>query len=217
MNWIARFRSLLLPLGAILTFSGYIGPWIGHRAAGLVVTGLDLGEYVKFLPSIIGGQVVLWRPGFYLPLVAVSLAISFYVFDPRLHYGWITRSLLLAVAVVASLNMLPPAWTPQRMATAEFRWQAMAIVATLAAAAISPFLALIDRQVRGGIVAGLAVAGAWLSYSGFFRILDDVTLIYSQSQRPAWGAYVMLFGLVTLVLIGTSEFREQGNEARPSN
>lgn len=67
---------LLLPLGALLAFLGYVGPWVDHRVAGLAVLGLDLGEYVKFLPGVRAGATGLWREGFYLPLVAISLTLS---------------------------------------------------------------------------------------------------------------------------------------------
>ena len=81
------------------------------RALGL---GLDLGEYVKFLPSVRSGQVQLWREGFYLPLVAVSLAFSLFAYRRELRYPRWLRLLFLAVAIVAALNLLPPAWTPAR-------------------------------------------------------------------------------------------------------
>ncbi len=70
--------ALVFP--CMLVLVGYFGPWINHRAAVLVVTGLDLGEYVKFLPVVQQGQVSLWREGFYLPLVTASLTLSFWAF-----------------------------------------------------------------------------------------------------------------------------------------
>ena len=70
------FTPLLLPLGALIAFWGYVGPWVDHRVAGLAILGLDLGEYVKFLPAVRAGTTSLWREGFYLPLVAISLTLS---------------------------------------------------------------------------------------------------------------------------------------------
>lgn len=127
LDWLETIKRWLLPAGAFLALAGYFGPWINHDAAGLVVTGLDLGEYVKFLPAIVNGEITLWREGFYLPLLCVSLTLSLFAFCHEYGYGWPIRILLLAVAVVTALNMLPPAWTPQRMLTPEFRLQAMAI------------------------------------------------------------------------------------------
>ena len=113
----------LLPVGGLLALIGYFGPWVDHRVAGLVVTGLDLGEYVKFLPGVRGGEVIIWRHGFYLPLLAVSLACALSAYHRQLHYGWTIRTPLLAAGAIAAFNMLPPAWTPARMLTPEFRLQ----------------------------------------------------------------------------------------------
>ena len=101
-TWLHRHTRGLLPLGAFLALAGFFGPWVNHAAAGLVITGLDLPEYVKFLPAMLAGQLTLWREGFYLPLVAVSMALSLHAFDARLRYGWFARSLLLGTALVAA-------------------------------------------------------------------------------------------------------------------
>src|SRR5512139_4312691 len=52
---------------------GYFGSWVWHRVAGLNVTGVDLAEYVKFLPPFRAGQLHLLRESFYVPLAAGSL------------------------------------------------------------------------------------------------------------------------------------------------
>jgi hypothetical protein len=142
-------------MALLLAFAGYVGAWVDHKAAGLVITGLDLGEYVKFLTPVRRGEVTLWREGFYLPLVAVSLGASLLAFRAELRYAWPVRALLLALAGVAALNLLPPAWTPARMMTDEFRQQALALIGCLAALAFSPLLALLPRKVTAVLIAVL--------------------------------------------------------------
>jgi hypothetical protein len=203
-TWLNRHARHLLPLGAVLALLGYFGPWINHAAAGLVVTGLDLAEYVKFLPEMLAGRLPLWREGFYLPLVAVSLALSLHAFDARLRYGWLWRIILLALALVAALNLLPPAWTPQRMLTPEFRQQALVLGALVLAVAISPFLALLPAWLRSGATAFLATLAMWVPVRSFLRIVDDISMLYNHQQSPAWGMYVMLVGLFTLAALGVA-------------
>ena len=70
----------LLPVSALLTLTGYFRPWITHQAAGLAVLGLDFGELVKFLYPVQQGDIRLWREGFYLPLVSVSVSLSLNAF-----------------------------------------------------------------------------------------------------------------------------------------
>ena len=208
MRRILTWRPYLLPAAALAVFAGVVGPWIAHPAAGLVITGLDLGEYVKFLPSFLDGSLALWRPGFYAPLLAGSLALSLYAFDPPYGYGWPARVVLLIAAIILALNMLPPAWTPQRMLTAEFRAQALAIGLSVAAAAVSPMLALLDRRIRGTALVLTALAGLWFPLRGFAAMRGDIDLVYGAPQSVAWGPVVMAAGLLGLLVLGLSDFWE---------
>jgi hypothetical protein len=181
---------------------GYFGSWIDHAAAGLVVTGLDLAEYVKFLPGVRTGALSVWREGFYLPLVTVSLAWSLSAFRPELGYGWPVRSLLLLGAAVAALNLLPPAWTPALLRTPEFRGQAAVMLICLGIVLVSPFAALLPRRLTGATIAVLAVWSLWTPIRSFLNILPDIAVIYSVTQQPGWGMYVMVVGLVGLLVVG---------------
>lgn len=162
---------LLLPLAALVTLAGYFSPWIEHPAAGLVVLGLDLAEVVKFLYPVQQGDILLWRGGFYLPLVAVSLSLSLNAFrrdgshpgegsvavltkeqliaetkddaQRRPAYAWPLRVALLLLAAIAALNLLPPAWTPRLLLSPEFLLQSIALFFCLLFAAVSPIAALL--------------------------------------------------------------------------
>lgn len=197
----AALLRWLLPLAALLTLAGYFGPWVPHRVAGLVVTGLDLGEYVKFLPVVRGGQVTLWREGFYLPLVTVSLALSLAAFRPALRYGWPLRVLLLLVAGVAALNLLPPAWDQSTFRNPEFRQQIQALALCLGAAAISPVLALLPRWFSVSLVLVLSVLALWFPLRDFLRVLPTIRELYNQPFPFGWGVYVMAAGLLLLIAV----------------
>jgi len=69
---------LLVILAAAIGLTGYYGPWVAHRAAGLTVIGLDLAEFVKFLPNMSSGQTAIQREVFYLPLLAGSLTLAWW-------------------------------------------------------------------------------------------------------------------------------------------
>lgn len=196
--WAARCWRWAIPIGALLTLGGFFGPWVNHRVAGLVILGLDLGEYVKFLPPVRSGELALWREGFYLPPVAVSLSLSLVLFRRELRLHWAARTLLVAVAIVAALNLLPPAWTPQRMLTPEFRIQAAALGLCLLAVAFSPFLALLPRTVTAASIALLALASL-LPLWQFARVLPAIAALYNHPLTPGWGVYVLALGLAVLL------------------
>lgn len=188
----------LLPTALLLAFAGYVGAWVDHRVAGLVITGLDLGEYVKFLTPVRSGEVVLWREGFYLPLVAVSVTASLAAFRREMRYAWPLRAALLALAIVAALNLLPPAWTPQRMLTDEFRQQALALAGCLAAMAFSPLLALLPVRAFAVIVVVLSISATIIPVRQFLLILPAVSELYNHPQAPAWGMALCAASLLAL-------------------
>lgn len=204
VGWALR---VLLPLGALLAFWGYVGPWVDHHVAGLAILGLDLGEYVKFLPMVRAGTTSLWREGFYLPLVAISLALSLCTWRPELRWpqpmaAWTMIAVQVIGAIVAALNMLPPAWTPQRMLTPEFQQQLAAILLCLAAMAFGPFLALLPRLITGIVVLLLSAAAAVIPVAQFLRVLPEIASLYNHALVPGWGMYLMLVGLAMLVGLG---------------
>lgn len=192
--------ALWLMTGILLLLTGYFGPWIDHKVAGLVVTGLDLGEYVKFLPEVRSGEIALWREGFYLPLVAASLTCSLMAFRPELHFRLAPlRILLLVTAVVASLNLLPPAWTPARMLTPEFQQQLIALIVTMIAMAVSPLLALLSLRLAA-VLCGLLALSCFVAVGQFFAILPAVEPLYQQTLGAGWGLWTMVTGALALAV-----------------
>ncbi|HMN30936.1 MAG TPA: hypothetical protein PKE45_22465 [Caldilineaceae bacterium] len=197
---IEQWARWLIPLAGLCTLAGYFGPWVDHRVAGLVITGLDLGEYVKFLPAVRAGSLSVWREGFYLPLVAVSFSQSFFAFRTTFQYPWPVRAGMLTVAIVAALNLLPPAWTPARLATPEFYAQSVALLLTLVAVALSPWLALLPGQLAGSLCFLLCGLAIWFPPRSFLAVLPGIAVLYNHPLQPGWGPYMMVFGLVVLGL-----------------
>ena len=193
-------KRWLLPLGLLLALGGYFGPWVAHPVAGLVITGLDLGEYVKFLPVVREGSVVIWRSGFYAPLVAISAAALLAAYRADLGYRWWLRFPLLALAIVAALNLVPPAWTPTRLLEAEFRLQTTSLLLLLAGVALSPFLALLPRLLAAALVTLLAAVGLVAPIYGFFQVLPAIQALYNQPVTAAWGLWLMAVGLLIVVI-----------------
>jgi hypothetical protein len=203
-----RMAKWLVPLAGVLTLAGYFGPWVDHPVAALVITGLDLGEYVKFLPAVRDGMVTVWREGFYWPLVAVSLSQSLYAFRPELNFGWPVRAGMLALAVVAALNLLPPAWTPTRLITAEFYLQTSGLVLCLAAMAVSPLLALLPGRMAAFLTVALCGLAAWFPVRDFLRVLPGIGELYNHPLQPAWGMMILGVGLILMAVGTLSIFRK---------
>ena len=185
---------LPLILGGILGLSGYMGPWVPHHAEGLVVHGLDLGEYVKFLPQVISGQIGMQRELFYLPLFAGSLIASL-IAGRRSLPRWL-RTLLALAAVPLALAMLPPAWSPATLRLPEFRLQILAILFCLA---MIPAL-IVTRYLPDWLVlvliALLAIPTAVLPAWALLQVRPAITPLYRSPLPLGWGFWTEVIGFL---------------------
>ncbi|HUW12177.1 MAG TPA: hypothetical protein VM537_20795 [Anaerolineae bacterium] len=191
-----------LVLALLLALVGYFGPWVAHKAAALVLTGQDMGEFVKFLPDVRSGQLRVVRELFYLPLLAGSLGLVLSAGNRRLQYRRPIRWLLAVLAAPAALSMLPPAWTPQLMMTSEFRWQLAAIALCLGCVLCSPLLKRVAPLVLEVITLALALAAGSIPVWQFLRLRPAIDAVYGRPVTLGWGLWLMPagFGLVVVVL-----------------
>jgi hypothetical protein len=188
----ARRTWLALIAGGLVGLAGFFGPWVAHRAAGLIVNGLDLGEYVKFIPQVMGGQIALRRETFYLPLVTGSLMASL-IASRRALPRWL-RIVLALAAIPLALALLPPAWSPVTLRLPEFRLQ---IIALLFCLLMIPGILLTshlpDRLVLA-LIAALAIPAAILPVWGFLQVRPAIAELYRGPLRPGWGFWAELVG-----------------------
>jgi hypothetical protein len=185
-----------LPLIAagLVGLAGYFGPWVAHRASGLIVSGLDLGEYVKFIPQVLSGQIAVRREVFYLPLFAGSLMASLLA-SRRTLPRWL-RILLGLAAIPLALAMLPPAWSPATLQSPEFRVQIAALLfCLLMVPAVIVTRYLPDRLVLI-LIAVLAIPAAVLPAWGFLQVRPAVEALYRQPLRLGWGFWAELLGFL---------------------
>jgi len=182
---------ILLVLCLLAALAGYWGPWVAHKAAALVVTGQDMGEFVKFLPEVRAGSFVVCRELFYVPLLGGALGLVFLACNSRLGYPWPVRWLLCLLAFPVALSMLPPAWTPQLMLTAEFRLQAGAIALCLAVVLLHWLLRGLRPLILELTGALLAVAAATLPVWQFLRVRPLIDAVYGRPVQLGWGLWLM--------------------------
>jgi hypothetical protein len=185
---------LPLIVAGLVGLAGYFGPWVAHRAVGLIVSGLDLGEYVKFIPQAPAAQIALRREFFYLPLFAGSLIASLLA-SRRTLPRWL-RILLGLGAIPLALAMLPPAWSPAVLQLPEFRLQTAAMLfCLLMAPAVIVTRYLPDRLVLV-LMAALAIPAAILPAWGFLPMRLAVMGLYLAPLPLGWGFWAELFGFL---------------------
>lgn len=193
---------LLLPLGWALAAIGYYGPWIDHTTAALTLCGGDLGEFVKFLPAVLDGTLEIVRQLFYLPPLAVVAGVAFLIASERLAYPWPLRLLALVLCLPLSLQLLPPAWSPASLVTAEFRLQALALGLCWLLLAASWLLGRLPTWFSGPLTAVLALAAGLFPIWQLLLVKPAIDAVYGTAPSLGWGFFLCLAGLVIMTLVG---------------
>lgn len=99
---IRRRYPQVEPLLYTLILIAYFLPWINHATAGLTLIGLDVSEWVKFLPQMQSGELPN-RDYLYLPplLLGGCLALSTLWVNQSRWQRWLLRFMALGVGLIA--------------------------------------------------------------------------------------------------------------------
>lgn len=186
---------LLLPLGWLAASVGYYGPWIDHPTAALTLSGVDMGEFVKFLPGVLDGSLPVTRQIFYLPPLAVVVGVALLAGSRRLRYPWPASLLMTLLAVPVSLQLLPPAWSPARLVTPEFRLQTIALGVSWLLLAGCWLLGRLPPPLAGALGGGVSLAALALSAWQFLAVKPAIDQVYGRPPGIGWGFFLCLAGL----------------------
>lgn len=189
---------LLLPVGWVLAAVGYFGPWIAHQAVALTLSGVDMGEFVKFLPSVVDGSLQVTRQLFYLPPFTVVVSIALLSSLGDLNYPWPLRMFMLLLAIPVSLQLLPPAWAPSILLTAEFRLQTIALGLCWLLLAASWLLGRLPSWLVGSLSAGLSLGALILTSWQLLVAKPAIDEVYRVPPAIGWGVFLCLAGLALI-------------------
>jgi hypothetical protein len=189
---------LLLPLGWVLASIGFFGPWIAHQTAALTLSGVDMGEFVKFLPGVVDGSLQVMRQWFYLPPFAVAVSVALLSSSRRLGYPWTLRTVMLLLAIPVSLQLLPPAWAPSSLLSGEFRLQALALGLCWLLFAGSWLLGRLPSWLVGTLSAVLSLGAMVLPASQLVAAKPAIDQVYHVPPTVGWGFPVCLAGLAVM-------------------
>ena len=171
-----------------LILAGYLSVWLPHEAAGLSFIGVELGEWVKFLPQVQSGEPAANRELFYLPpltLAAMMVLVSAR-WSGRRWQTWAFRALALLVAMLAFPSLDAIRFEPASEWLLRFL-----LVATVAILALGAgFLAKLPPWLLWFSVVFLALSGALLPSWVYLSIRQPVASLWR--EQPAIGAGVWL-------------------------
>lgn len=95
----------LLKLGFTAILLSYLIVWLPQPIVGLSFIGLEMGEWVKFLPQVRSGEILAAKDLFYVPPITLSLMLLLWTLDWP-NRRWKTWGMRV-VAVFVSMLALP--------------------------------------------------------------------------------------------------------------
>jgi len=198
-----EFKKSLAPLGIALALVGYWGPWVSHKTAALVLSGLDMAEFVKFLPGVRAGTEFMIRELFYLPLLAAALCLALMGSTHYFCYPLWARALMVIAAIVLAIIVLPPyPFILRALSSDEFRRQFLMAAGCLAVIAASLLYRRLPRAVVAGLLIVVSLAGAIPPVWQFLSIRSALDSVYGQPIHIGWGLWLMVAGFLVVAGAG---------------
>jgi hypothetical protein len=158
-----------------------------------------MGEFVKFLPQVQSGSLGnVLRQGFYLPPLAVVVGIALLSGARQIAFPTWARVALPALALPVSVQVLPPAWSPTTLLTAEFRAQAIALAATWLVLAGFWLWGRLPVWLTGAVSAILATTALAIVAWQLWLVKPAIDQVYGRPPAVGWGFVVCEVGLAIL-------------------
>jgi hypothetical protein len=191
-------------VGVALALIGYWGPWVNHKTAALVLSGLDMAEFVKLLPGVRAGTQFVISELFYLPPLCAALCLALMGSHRPWRYLLWTRVIMVMIAVALAIIVLPPyPFILQALGSDEFRRQFLMGAACLAAIGGALLYRRLPKAVGAGLLIALSLAGAIPPVWQFLSIRSALDSVYGQPIHIGWGLWLMAAGFLIVAGLGT--------------
>lgn len=198
-----RLVAVLILLGVTLILVGYFSPWVPHRAAGLALTGFEIGEWIKFVPEVLSGSSPLRRVDFYWPPVVAAMGLALLAGKSR-PWHWRDWSLVV-IAAILSLFPFPLLEEINDLNGINANIGRLGLVAM----GEMTCLVIVTRQglparLRGAALLLAAGAGVILVSGAFSTAEPIIERLYDQAIDPGLGYNLTRCGMVLLAMAGVT-------------
>jgi len=187
---------------------GYLLVWLPQPVAGLSFIGLEMGEWVKFLPQVNTGQIAASRNLFYLPPITLGLMLALWTagWPDRRWQSWAMR----AVAVMVAMLAFPAVEAILHEASDQWLGRVLMFLLVVVVAVSMPFLDRLPR-ISGMTVAwvamtSLAVIGLVLPTWAYLAIRPAVVQLLDRGVGIGPGVWLngvghLLIGVTAVLLL----------------
>ncbi len=204
----------LAPIAFALIFVGYLSVWLPNKVAGLAMLGLEIGEWVKFLPGMRWDAVnnpdpLVDRNWFYLPPIMLSAALLLWSTRWRSSgWLWLVRLLALAAATLA-LPAIPDILNHPRESLPRMSWVVACGVVFLLVSVVGDKFGRIPPI----LITILGLIGAILPTWAYFAMIPIISDYTRETPGVGYGVWLSLVGHIGLIVLGLFLFRQQKSDA----
>ncbi|MHB0877825.1 MAG: hypothetical protein ACYC5O_17445 [Anaerolineae bacterium] len=188
MKWAERLPLATLLLAAVALWL----PWVDHGAAALVLAGLDLPEFVRFMGEYRAGALPVQPIAFAAPMVALAVAGAAYAARERPSF-W---GRVVAVGLCLWLLTVPfPPLEKQR--------ELVLAVAAVVAVHAGLSMVRVSPRLLALLVALMTVVAALLPLWQFLVMLPALNRLYGRPVAFGAGVYLeVLVAVAAVALLG---------------
>lgn len=196
--------QLLLKLGFTAILLGYLMVWLPQPVVGLSFIGLEMGEWVKFLPQVRSGEILAAKDLFYVPPIVLSFMLLLWTLDWP-NRRWKTWGMRI-VAVFVSMLALPAIEVVRFEPLDQWLVRLLAVVlvvgGALAVAPIDPGLGMKPRVYAAAGMVCLATIGAILPTWVYLSVRPAAEQVIGVNVGFGPGFWLNLGGNLIVVAAG---------------
>jgi hypothetical protein len=193
-----RFYPLLW-VGFTLILAGYLMVWLPQPVVGLSLIGLEMGEWVKFLPEVQAG-LLPDRNLFYLPPVLLGLMMALWTAGwPNGRWqSWAVRGVAVLVSLLAF-----PAVEAVRFEPADQWLLRIGLVGLVGVTAVlSGVMDRLPQRIRPLLLLVLAVAGLVLPSWAYLAVRPVIAELFRTDVGIGPGLLLHIAGNLLVVVTG---------------
>jgi hypothetical protein len=182
----------------MLVLVGFFSPWIDHPAAGLALTGFEMGEWIKFAPQVRTESAGLSRAGFYWPAAGAAITLA------TVARAWGSRRMRRALLAIATLVALLPLPLLEEIRSADgiranFGRLGLISLGLLVVAAYATGGDRFPSWARGAVLIGVGLVGIVIVSATYGAAEPIVEQLYNRLVDPGTGLLVVQIGQSAIV------------------
>jgi hypothetical protein len=208
--------QLLMRIGFTAIFVGYLMVWLPQPLAGLSFIGIEIGEWVKFLPQVRSSEIWADRNLFYLPPITLALMMILWTagWSNQRWQTWALRGMAVLIAMLA----LPALEAVRFEPVSEWLLRLLLLATVLVSALIFPLTERLPkaaaRRAAWLAIILLGLLGLIMPTWAYLTVRPAVSELFRSEVGIGPGVWLNAAGHLAAVVAGTLVLFRQPDEKR---